>query len=338
MSMLKDAVLDADELKRASTVHAQKLISERYNDKIKKAIEKILLEDDSASNKDDDSEGDLDFSGLDETLNDKDEPADLTEETSVSTGNVDAGVKANLPNAHKSNDDRVEIDLQKLEEMILRELEDSSNFDITDKQTERTEVIQEVQDQLKTDDKPKDETVTESVEEEKLNETLEVAACTNNAECNCEKCKQNNKINELNEQVEELKESIKRYQSKLGETREIFKKETETKEKYKNRLIEQTLSNSKLIYQNRVLLDESLTTNQKKVLVENIAKADTSEKAKTIYELRKTSTAAGNKSPKSLQETLGRSTMSVNGSQKEETDPAFKRMQELTFTRYKKES
>lgn len=326
MSMLKEAILDAQELQKASVLHAQKLVSEKYNDKIRNAVEKILMEaEEPASDGKDDG---LDLSGLDEAVGGMDEPADLAEDTSMAGSAATASpVKDKLPNSHKSDDDLVEIDLQKLEEMISRELQEMSSGEAEDEMVDRKDVLEEVAEPSDSEEPITEE--KEEADEEPLEETLEVAAkCTDKDDCICESCTSKR---ELEESLNYLAETLSKYKKKLAETREkntlLEKKNSE----YRKFLLEQNLNNAKLIFQNKVLLDESLTSSQKKVLVENINKSDSVEKAKTIYELRKT-TATGTKKPQSLHETLGRSTMSVNGSTKvnePKIDPVFKRMQEL---------
>ena len=102
-SMLEQAIIDADQLKETAKKTAEEAVVEKYQHEIKEAINKILEQD----------EPDL---GLDEE-------AETTEMTIDEDGNLE--VIEGLPAAQTADmEEVVEIDLNKLEEMMAAELEE----------------------------------------------------------------------------------------------------------------------------------------------------------------------------------------------------------------------
>tara|TARA_R110002110_G_scaffold131915_3_gene313022 strand:+ start:415 stop:1500 length:1086 start_codon:yes stop_codon:yes gene_type:complete len=80
----------------------------------------------------------------------------------------------------------------------------------------------------------------------------------------------------------------------------------------KERFEEANLSNAKLLYTNRTLKSTSLNERQKNRIVESIQSAETIEEAKVIYETLQSAVGGQNNSaPKSLNEAIKRPSMSV---------------------------
>ena len=105
---------------------------------------------------------------------------------------------------------------------------------------------------------------------------------------------------ELKEKVKELEESLK----KLTKENNLF--ET-TIYKLNEKLQKTLLSNSKLLYSNRVLGDASLNERQKIKIVEAIAKARSVEEAKNLQETLKATVGSNrNDGPQSLSESVQR--------------------------------
>ena len=130
-SMLEQAIIDADQLKETAKHTAEEAVVEKYQDEIKEAIEKILEQDELAEEETEPTESQ--------------EVKDLIEE---------------LPSAQMGDmDEIVEIDLNKLEEMMAKEMEEGV-LDAAD-MLEREEVAEEI------------EALNEEDEEVELDESLE---------------------------------------------------------------------------------------------------------------------------------------------------------------------
>ena len=87
-----------------------------------------------------------------------------------------------------------------------------------------------------------------------------------------------------------ISESLKKENTKLSEKNQTL---LETVEALKERLEDTALLNAKLLYQNKVLTNESLNTRQKNSIVESIQKANTTSDAKVIYETLQSAASAG---------------------------------------------
>jgi len=87
-----------------------------------------------------------------------------------------------------------------------------------------------------------------------------------------------------------ISESLKKEKAKLSEQNKTL---LETVEALKERLEDTALLNAKLLYQNKVLTNESLNTRQKNSIVESIQKANTTSDAKVIYETLQSAASAG---------------------------------------------
>ena len=114
--MLEQAIIDAEQLKETAQRTAEEGIVEKYQEEIKEAIEKILEQDDFDLNED-----------------------DIPEETQETQDLIE-----DLPAAQTSDmDEVVEIDLNKLEEMMEQELEEGEELDISEMPV-REEVAEEI--------------------------------------------------------------------------------------------------------------------------------------------------------------------------------------------------
>ena len=93
-----------------------------------------------------------------------------------------------------------------------------------------------------------------------------------------------------------------------------------------------SLSNARLLYQNKALTSDSLNGRQKRKLAEAVSKATTIEEAKVIYETLHSTVGSTNpaKQPNSLREAVEKSSSVIlAGSRKPEKsqkeDPSFDR-------------
>ena len=328
-SMLEQAIIDADQLKEAAKKTAEETVVEKYQNEIKEAIEKIL---------------------------EQDELGEEAEMTTTPEGSLE--FVEDLPSSQVTEEEEVvEINLDKLEEMMQEELENgglnasemASREDIAEELTEDEEVELEESDllELTEDEIELDEDAIASVIAEMLGEdaTKDVAV----AEKDVKKA-----TDAFESAEEELEEELSPKQSKtmdtdkdgdidkkdlatlrkVKESRELKKKNKtllkeqqtlgnkvqllETKlDKYgtiviklKNKLDESSLTNTKLLYQNRILNSVSLNERQRNKIVEAISNANSAGEAKLIFETLQSAVGISKrkrKIPESLNEVVSRS-------------------------------
>ena len=134
-SMLEQAIIDADQLKETAKKTAEETVVEKYQDEIKEAIEKILEQD----------EEELDLGGEELDLGGMEDLGGAVTETEMTVdpeGNL--AVIEDLPAAQTADmEEVVEIDLNKLEEMMAQELEEGE-LDAADMQ-DREQVAEELE-------------------------------------------------------------------------------------------------------------------------------------------------------------------------------------------------
>ena len=98
---------------------------------------------------------------------------------------------------------------------------------------------------------------------------------------------------------------------------------------------ETNLSNAKLLYMNKVLVNNSLNERQKNKIVESLSKSKTVEEAKVIFDTLQSATGStlNKKQPKSLSEAVNKTTSTVLLSRRSETkekiDPSSDRWKRL---------
>ena len=111
---------------------------------------------------------------------------------------------------------------------------------------------------------------------------------------------------ETKEENLDLKNSLSSLEEKNTALKTENKKFKSVTLQLKDKLEESIVTNAKLLYSNRVLITASLNERQKKQIVEALTNAHSVEEARTIYETLQ-STVAGNESaPQSLSEAINR--------------------------------
>tara|TARA_Y100000034_G_scaffold64311_1_gene77763 strand:+ start:743 stop:1831 length:1089 start_codon:yes stop_codon:yes gene_type:complete len=141
------------------------------------------------------------------------------------------------------------------------------------------------------------------------------------------------------EEKEKLKKENKQLKSQLKKYTDGNSKLVEAVNQVKLKFKEVQLMNAKLLYTNKILVDDSLNERQKKEIVESIKKVSSLEQAKMVYETLQST--AGSKSetrkgPKSLSEAAQHKSMSSlllraskRSDEKQHDDPAKARWKEL---------
>lgn len=124
-----------------------------------------------------------------------------------------------------------------------------------------------------------------------------------------------NKLEETNNKLEETNNNLKAYYDKLEETKEVAYT-------LHGKVQESNLTNAKLLYTNKVLLNNSLNERQKTQIVENLTTAKNVEDTKTIYETLQSAVGSTVKTtkrqPQSLSEAVRRSSTTMLPRHKEE--------------------
>jgi len=126
----------------------------------------------------------------------------------------------------------------------------------------------------------------------------------------------------------------KKLQSSLEEAKKVIEKLRDTVYVMKEKLDSTSVSNAKLLYQNKALNSDSLNERQKNKLVEAISHADTIEEAKIIFETLQSTVGSTShkKQPKSLSEAVQKTSSMVlssrsggTGAARHNSDPTLDR-------------
>lgn len=314
-SMLQKSILDAKMLQEAAFEEAKKIVAEKYRKQLAESIDKMLEADVPEDPMGDMSlppEEEDDLGGIDPMAADP-----------LSTGgDALTGDEPDfpIPASHAEGDEQITMNLEMLAEMIRQELDEmeGSDREIIESLDTHEEVATEIEESMGggaiAGPGSFDEPLFESEEEEE--EECKECGCALDEECS---------------HYSDLKEEVETLEEKLNRSEKSRRVAIAALNEAKTALKAQLLENTKLVYQNKTLLDESLSEPQRRSLVESISKADSVEKAKTIYEMR---SVTGRQKPKSLHENLlsGRSNVSVLQEAKKrepEVDPAFDKMRFL---------
>lgn len=358
-SLLEQAIIDAKILKETAQKNAEAALLEKYKDKIKQNIE-ILLEQDDASLGADPLGGAPDISGgVDAGAEDPlaaapAMPTDLGG-TSPAPSPETKKVLDKVPPAYLGEDNLQEVELN-LDSII--EKIDSLEKDLNMKTPDLSSGAHDVVPQSNPTRAPAIDGLSENVEkEEQLDEELvldleSVSPGGINAN-EIELKKQYNVIKAIEAQNEELNEELNlkmqeldsmeaKLQSaltRLQETRTKLKKSTELnvslKESFQylsSKVKEVNLLNSRLLYTNKVLVNDSLNERQKNQIAESISKAKSVEEARTIYEtLQRTAQASvqTRSAPQSLNEVLNRAPTAFLPRTQNSIDPVKDRWQRI---------
>lgn len=129
----------------------------------------------------------------------------------------------------------------------------------------------------------------------------------------------NERLQESNEVYEtylqKAKKQIDFYKNKLEESNSVLEETKEVAYALHGKVQESNLANAKLLYTNKVLLDNSLNERQKTQIVESLTTAKNVEETKTIYETLQSAVGStiksNNKQPKSLSEVMRRSSTTM---------------------------
>lgn len=333
-SMLEQAIIDATALREAAIKSAEQAVVEKYSTDIKEAVEKLMEQNDFEENKTVDEQIiEVDEKGEGYSFVENTELSDLGQEEMI-----DIDVKSLFEQVQKEQlEEEIELDEE------INEEADMSPSDV-DGMTgeppmppdldEEIELSKELEESLDFDYSPvpKGQTTAygatraQQAEEAMLMDVMLA-------------------IEEENSELEKKNESLVKTSNELKKSNQKLK---ETVQNIADKFKEIKLINSKLFYTNKTLMDASLNERQKGNLVESINNAQTSERAKIVYETLKNTVgnATAKEQPKSLSEAVDKrsSTSLLLKAQKSDDKPKANesnlfanRMQALAGIKHHKE-
>tara|TARA_R110000796_G_scaffold25463_3_gene71744 strand:+ start:1369 stop:2370 length:1002 start_codon:yes stop_codon:yes gene_type:complete len=332
--MLEQAIIDATALREAAIKSAEQAVVEKYSTDIKEAVEKLMEQNDFEENKTVDEQIiEVDEKGEGYSFVENTELSDLGQEEMI-----DIDVKSLFEQVQKEQlEEEIELDEE------INEEADMSPSDV-DGMTgeppmppdldEEIELSKELEESLDFDYSPvpKGQTTAygatraQQAEEAMLMDVMLA-------------------IEEENSELEKKNESLVKTSNELKKSNQKLK---ETVQNIADKFKEIKLINSKLFYTNKTLMDASLNERQKGNLVESINNAQTSERAKIVYETLKNTVgnATAKEQPKSLSEAVDKrsSTSLLLKAQKSDDKPKANesnlfanRMQALAGIKHHKE-
>tara|TARA_R110000824_G_scaffold82136_8_gene206036 strand:+ start:8548 stop:9549 length:1002 start_codon:yes stop_codon:yes gene_type:complete len=332
--MLEQAIIDATALREAAIKSAEQAVVEKYSTDIKEAVEKLMEQNDFEENKTVDEQIiEVDEKGEGYSFVENTELSDLEQEEMI-----DIDVKSLFEQVQKEQlEEEIELDEEINEEADMS----SSDVDgITGEPPmppdldEEIELSKELEESLDFDYSPvpKGQTTAygatraQQAEEAMLMDVMLA-------------------IEEENSELEKKNESLVKTSNELKKSNQKLK---ETVQNIADKFKEIKLINSKLFYTNKTLMDASLNERQKGNLVESINNAQTSERAKIVYETLKNTVgnATAKEQPKSLSEAVDKrsSTSLLLKAQKSDDKPKVNesnlfanRMQALAGIKHHKE-
>ena len=160
----------------------------------------------------------------------------------------------------------------------------------------------------------------------------EILALEQDSEVREQKAAMRKAVEELKNVNESLQGKNKDLSGSLNEAKDFIMKLRDTVLVLKEKMEATSLSNARLLYQNKALTSASLNERQKQKLAEAVSKASTIEEAKVIYETLHSTVGSTNpaKRPNSLSEAVEKSSSMIlsnrrNAEKQQNEDPAFGR-------------
>jgi hypothetical protein len=356
-SMLEQAIIDAEALRETALKNAEAALVEKYQDKIKSAVDSLLEQDEPVL----------------------EQGASLLEEEPILDELPAAAADGEKACPCPDEEEEIDINLNDLMRHMqgdddpagLESQEDlASEFGAEEELMESLEKIVEELTETEVSLEEADETLEEtdeiSIEEALLSDLLEKLsvnmdpvktgwgatpdAVLDEAEEEILAAEQDTEAKEAREEKNELVDSLKSENQNLQEknqTLSLQAEQTKLKETklleavatLKNKFDEMSLMNARLLYKNRTFANDSLNERQKEHIVEALSKAKTVEEAKTIFEtLQNTvdSVSTQKKQSESLSEAVNKPSSTIllsKSRQRDENgkkdDPSYNRWKAL---------
>ena len=359
MSLLKQAIVDAANLKEAALKNAEQLILEKYSSEVKTAVDSLLEQEDAAAPAAPEAaaapaeetpaepttfeeenvippsymegeaitskNGETSFATPDEgeTIDINISPEELAQFLRDAEQNdVGQFIDPKLEDFQDQMDDEVEVDLSQLADLADEEelgTGDDEEIELPDDLEGLERMVAEA---LNVDYKPQPHGQIGGMAQVDYESAIDMALAKAMSD-------------EMEEENKELQDSLDGLEEEVKNLRKENKKFKSVTLQLKDKLEESVVTNAKLLYSNRVLISASLNERQKQQIVEALTKAHSVEEARTIYETLQSTVAANKSAPQSLSEAInrkaGRSTTLPRRAPKKESlnEGALTRMQRL---------
>jgi hypothetical protein len=337
MSLLKQAIVDAANLKEAALKNAEQIILEKYSNEIKSAVDTLLEEEGMESPPSDPADPETSLTAEEEPTT----PTTFDEENlippSYMEGEAITSKDGNFDINTPDEGDTIDINISPEElAQFLRDAEQNDVGDYIDPKLDDLE-SQMDDDQVEVDlsqlaDLADEEELgsggigddeldinTDDLEglERMVAEALDVdyepkptghagAITDTELETAIDMALAKAMSDEAQEENEELQASLESLEEEAKALRIENRKFKAVTLKLKDKLEESIVTNAKLLYSNRVLITASLNERQKKQIVEALTNAHSVEEARTIYETLQNTVASNKPAPQSLGEAINR--------------------------------
>ena len=337
MSLLKQAIVDAANLKEAALKNAEQMILEKYSNEIKSAVDTLLEQED---------EGGLDLGGEasldgDMTSNEPEGETTFEEENTIPPSYMEGEqiVSKDGEMEFTTPDEGETINIDISPEELAQFLKDANQNDVgqyvdpklDDFQAEMNDDEVEIdlsqladlsddeelgfgEDDDEYIDLPDDLEGMERMVAEALNVEHEPVAhgdigggSSMDYETAIDMALAKAMSDEMQEENDEMKDTLSELEEQLSDLQEQNKRFKSVTKQMKDKLEESVITNARLLYSNRVLISASLNERQKKHIVEALNKAHTVEEARTIYETLQSTVKSGGNSAQTLSEAINRS-------------------------------
>ena len=302
-TMLEQAIVDAESLREAALKNAEAAVIEKYSAEVKSAMNQILEQDEEEDAPEGLAQG---LNVIPSTFDPETEEEDIVVvdlDQIIAAADAEEGEEAEVAMDVEAVADEVGIDVAGTEdpEAVANRTDEEIEID-------EDHLISVFKEMLVVDVDPKRiEAVVEDIEEDEK-ETDEEIVVSSALDAGMDK-EEVEARQKLERQVESLRKQNTKYKKTLNQVKE--------------RLETINLSNARLLYANRVLLDTSLNEQQKNKIVEMVGRASSVEEAKMMFEtLQKTMASSQKAAPQSLSEAVTRrSSVILGGNRKTEETP-----------------
>tara|TARA_R110000824_G_scaffold357053_3_gene544394 strand:- start:3471 stop:4520 length:1050 start_codon:yes stop_codon:yes gene_type:complete len=312
-AMLEQAIVDATSLREAAVKSAEHAVIQKYSSHIKDAVDQILEEDLDTVTEQEDPAG-----GASEVSFGKNAPEDVDAKSKVDDQLDELDKKGEAYAFLEGTDlseleegEEVEINIEDLlaEAFETEELEENNSEE--DEDEDESIVVEE---DLDIDNEEIDDLI-EALEMDY--EGVPMAGTTAFGATVAQQKRESvvldvlKQIEEYNGELEKENEGLKKEHKEveqkhaklLKENKKLVSNFKQIAEKFK----QVELFNIKLLYTNKVLMDDSLNERQKQRVVESINKSQTSEQAEIVYETLQGAVGPSSETkPESLSEAVGK--------------------------------
>ena len=372
-NMLEQAIVDAEALREAAVKNAETLVLEKFSGQIKNAVESLLEQDDPTGLEDlnlsDNPMSSVDSAAPDLDEVDPQQSSVMEHIPNAATTQTDEDIEIPLDalleqmrvlnqeinfDGDSILDEELELALEADDDLLVDEdeisdsdaTEDAEVVDLDEElfseEEELTEEyidldedldLAEIVERLVVDNVPQKSGWAGTPASQISIAEEELLALEQDSEVREEKAALRKAVKELENVNEGISNEKEHLQESLHEAKDMILTLRDTVLALKEKLDSSSLTNAKLLYQNKALNSDSLNERQKEKLVEAISCADTIDEAKVIFETLQSTVGSTSrkKQPKSLGEAVEKSSSFVlsarrnSARQNKKDDPTLQR-------------